>query len=99
MTSRQATVRNGHGIHCRPSAVIAQKAQQFGATVTVCRNSTEANATEILPLIGLALEEGATVEIRAKGVDEEAACDAIAELIETQFDFPPRSCPQDAPPA
>ncbi len=90
MTTKEATVRNGHGIHCRPSAVIAQKAREFASSVTVSTNGTSVNAKEILPLIGLGLGKSATVEVQAEGEDEEVACTTIAELFETEFDFPPR---------
>lgn len=90
MTTKEATVRNGHGIHCRPSAVIAQKAQEFASSVTVNANGTTANGKEILSLIGLGLGQNATVEVQAEGEDEEEACTTIAELFETEFDFPPR---------
>ncbi len=90
MTSKEATVRNAHGIHCRPSAVIAQKGQEFASDITVCADGARVSAKEILSLIGLGLAQNATVEIQAEGEDEEEACSTIAELFETKFDFPPR---------
>lgn len=90
MTTKEATVRNGHGIHCRPSATIAQKAQKFSSNIAVCANGTNVSAKEILPLIGLGLVQNSTVEVQAEGEDEEEACATIAELFEFEFDFPPR---------
>lgn len=90
MTTRQATVQNGHGIHCRPSAEIAKNAQTFAADITVRSDSSEADAKQILPLISLGLTQGAVVTVETEGPDEQKACERIVELVETKFDFPPR---------
>lgn len=90
MCEREATVRNAHGIHCRPSAVIAQAAQKHAATITLSGDGSQADAKQIIQLISLGLSCGATVTVQAEGTDEEAACATVVDLLETAFDFPPK---------
>jgi len=89
MTTLTATVRNEYGIHCRPSAVIAKEAQAYSGVIKVSTDGlNEADARSVLSLVGLAMKCGTTVSITVSGADEEKACRRMAELFETNFDFP-----------
>ena len=90
MVSRTATIRNEYGIHCRPSALIVQKANDFVADITVrTAANDEADAKVVLALITLGISCGETVTVTVRGPDEEEACRVIAELLETDFAFAP----------
>lgn len=91
MIERSATIRNGQGIHCRPSAKIVTEASHHSATIRVLSETGEADLKSLLALVSLGLQEGAVVRIQVIGGDEAAICDRIVELFETQFDFPPLS--------
>ncbi len=91
MIERTATVRNGQGIHCRPSAKIVTEASQHPCMIRVLSEAGEADLRSLLSLVSLGLQEGATIRIQVTGENEEAVCDQIAGLFETQFDFPPLS--------
>ena len=89
MTSATVHIRNAHGIHCRPSAVIAREAQSCAAEILVGPpGKSPGDAKSILGLLALGLGCGDAVEIRVSGPDEEPACRRMAELFETNFDFP-----------
>ena len=90
MTERKAVVRNAHGIHCRPSAVIVKAAEAYEGTILVRSNNGEADCRSIMGLLCLGLEEGAEVVVCATGPDEETMAGKLVELFETRFDFPPR---------
>jgi phosphotransferase system HPr (HPr) family protein len=91
MIERPATVRNGQGIHCRPSAKIVTEASLHLSEIRVIATTGEADLKSLLSLVSLGLQEGATVRIQVTGGDEQTICDRIVELFETQFDFPPLS--------
>ena len=76
-----ATVKNERGIHARPSAMIAKEALKYKAEVNIAYDDRIANAKDVLQLIMLELFQGITVEITAKGEDEEEAMEAIRKLI------------------
>ena len=88
MTSCQATVKNGYGIHCRPSAVIAKEARSYDGNIQICdEHGNCATAANALELIGLGIHCGQTVTIQVSGTDETVMCKRMTELFETEFDF------------
>lgn len=89
MIERSATIRNGQGIHCRPSAKIVTEASHHPSQIRVVSDAGEADLRSLLSLVSLGLQEGTTVRVQVTGGDESAVCDRIVELFETQFDFPP----------
>jgi phosphocarrier protein HPr len=91
MVERTATVRNGHGIHCRPSATIIMEALPYAGQIEVTSDSGRTNLRSVLELVSMDLEVGSIVQVRVSGPDEEQVCARLAELFETHFDFPPAS--------
>lgn len=91
MIERSATIRNGQGIHCRPSAKIVTEASRHPSLIRVLSASGEADLRSLLSLVSLGLQEGAIIHIQVTGGDEAAVCDRIVQLFETQFDYPPLS--------
>lgn len=91
MIERAATIRNGQGIHCRPSAKIVTEASRYPCQIKVLSEAGEADLRSLLSLVSLGLQEGTTVRIQVTGGDEAVICDQIVALFETQFDFPPLS--------
>ena len=88
MIEKSATIRNGQGIHCRPSAKIVTEASHFKCDIRVISVAGEADLRSLLSLVSLGLETGTVVQIRVTGADEEAVCDRFVALFETEFDFP-----------
>jgi len=89
MTSRQATVKNDYGIHCRPSAVIVKESQHYEAAIEISlADGRQADAKNMFGVIGLAVRQGETVTIAVDGPDEQAVCERMVTLFETNFDFP-----------
>ena len=89
MIERTATIHNSHGIHCRPSAVIVQAANQYSGRIQILAESGQTDLRSLLALVSLGLEAGDNVRIRVSGPDEERLCDRLVELFERRFDFPP----------
>lgn len=87
MVSKQATVRNAYGIHCRPAAVIAGEARDYEGTIRVRGDGEEVDVKSVLALVGLAAVCGQTLEITVDGPDEATVCERFVELFETNFDF------------
>ena len=85
-------VRNRAGIHCRPSAVILNAIRdefpdcRFRLTV-----SGESVALEsMLDLLSLGLTRGSEAVLTVEGPDPDKALKRIGDLLEYEFDFPPR---------
>jgi phosphocarrier protein len=92
MLERSFTVRNKAGIHCRPSGVIlnAIKNEFPDHFFEVVTSSSRLEINSMLALLTLELTCGTTALLRVEGVDEERALQRIGDLLEYEFDFPPR---------
>ena len=91
MIEKKATVKNGAGIHCRPSAVIIKAVAGYAGKIFIdSPDHGSCDLRSVLDLITLGLEKGARLTIRVTGPDEEAMAQKLVELFETVFDFPPR---------
>jgi len=89
MIEKTVKVKNRAGIHCRPSSVILMAAQEYPeCRLHVASAKGDSELDSILSLLGMGLERGDEVVIRAEGVDELVACGRVAELFEREFDFP-----------
>ena len=88
MIEKQAIVRNAHGIHCRPSAMIVTEAWRYPGQIEVAAEGGQSDLRSLLTLVSLGLQQGAQIRIRVTGPDEEQVCRRLVELFETNFDFP-----------
>lgn len=92
MVEKKVVIRNRAGIHCRPSGVIISEAEKFAGTEfkLISENGTS-SMQSILELLSLGLQQGDEARLQARGGEEERACEAIANLLEKEFDFPPKN--------
>jgi phosphotransferase system HPr (HPr) family protein len=90
MVEMTAQVKNANGIHCRPSAVIIGRAQEYSGKIVVIGEKGQIELTSILELMSLELFEGSVIKIQVSGPDEEQVCKEMVELFECHFDFPPQ---------
>jgi phosphocarrier protein len=85
MTSRSVTVVNALGLHARAAARFVHLASRFTSQVRVARDAKVMDGKSILGILLLAAARGTTLTISADGVDEQAAVDALAELVGAGF--------------
>jgi phosphocarrier protein len=81
------TVRNKVGLHARPAAQFVQQANKFKSAITVSKGEEVkvVNAKSILGILGLGVDCGAVIKIRAEGEDAGEALQAIQALVEGNF--------------
>ncbi|HZA95716.1 MAG TPA: HPr family phosphocarrier protein [Burkholderiaceae bacterium] len=85
MISKDFTINNKLGLHARPSAQLTQIAGRYKSEVFIAKNGRRVNAKSIMGVMMLAAGPGSTVTVDAEGPDEQAALDAIGELILSGF--------------
>jgi phosphocarrier protein len=73
-------------MHARAAAKFVHLAARFEARVRVARQGREMDGKSIMGILLLAAAKGSTVTITAEGQDEQAAVDALVQLVETGFD-------------
>ena len=82
---RQVEITNVLGLHFRPAQKFVKLASQFQSEIRVQYNGKESNGKSFLDLTMLAAERGTRLILEARGPDAEAAIDALAELVLSQF--------------
>ncbi len=85
MAKAETLIINKLGLHARASAKLTQTASAFRSDVWIERNGRKVNAKSIMGVMMLAAAKGATVSIETTGPDEDAALQAVLDLIADRF--------------
>ena len=85
MVSRSVTIVNQLGMHARAAARFVHLATKFESTIRVIRDSKIMDGKSIMGILLLAAARGTTITVEAAGVDEQAAVDALVQLVESGF--------------
>lgn len=83
MVSRKVEIVNPTGLHLRPAGILCQNTMKFKSEIMILYKDKEINAKSVLNVMASGVKCGAEVEIQCTGEDEEAALEAICELIAT----------------
>ncbi|WP_407333194.1 fused PTS fructose transporter subunit IIA/HPr protein [Enterovibrio sp. 27052020O] len=82
--SQTFTIKNAHGLHARPGAMLVSVAKKFGSQIWVANVSAggkQVNAKSLMKVIALGVKHGHELEFTADGDDAQQAIDAIGEAI------------------
>ena len=85
MVSKNVVVNNQVGLHARPATFFIQKANEFKSSIWVEKEERRVNAKSLLGVLSLGIVKGTEITLIAEGVDEAAAVDTLAELVESNF--------------
>lgn len=85
MLQRQITIINKLGLHARAAAKLVNTASGFASEVLIGRNGQQVNGKSIMGVMMLAAGCGTEIDLQIRGEDEQAALDALVELIEDRF--------------
>ena len=86
MRSIELLVTNPSGLHARPASVFSAAAAGFISTVTIenlTRGKGPVDAKSTLLLLTTGVSSGHEIRLAADGVDEDAAIEALARLVES----------------
>ena len=85
MYTQEITINNEVGLHARPATFFIQKANEFKSSIWVEKDERRVNAKSLLGVLSLGIVKGTTISLIADGPDEEAAINALVELIGSDF--------------
>ena len=85
MAERSVQIVNKHGLHARPAAEMVKAASRYKSDITISRDDLEVNGKSIMGVMMLAAEFGASITLRADGVDADDALDALSALVASRF--------------
>ncbi len=86
MCVKDVVINNQVGLHARPATFFIQKANEFKSSVWIEKEDRRVNAKSLLGVLSLGIVGGTKIRIIVDGSDEEAAMNALVDLIEKSFD-------------
>ncbi len=84
MVEREVVVVPEARLHARPAKDLVKKAKGYSSNITIVEDGREVNVKSPLKLMTLGAHQGDKLVIRATGDDEEAAVEALAELLSSE---------------
>lgn len=97
MRSIEVVIPNPSGLHARPATLFTQQAARFQAKVSIenlDRGKGPVDAKSLLMLLTAGVSRDHRIRITADGADEDAAIDALVELIDSGLGEPPAPDPR-----
>ncbi len=85
MCTKNVVVNNQVGLHARPATFFIQKANEYKCSIWVELEERRVNAKSLLGVLSLGVVKGTEITLIANGSDEEAAVEALALLISSDF--------------
>ena len=85
MFVKDVMVQNQVGLHARPATFFIQKANEFKSSIWIEKEERRVNAKSLLGILSLGIIGGTQIKIIAVGADEQAAVNALVELVESVF--------------
>ena len=78
-------IRNEAGLHARPAAMFAQKANSFKSSITIIKDGKNANAKSIIGIMGLGVKKGESLLVKIDGPDAAEAGAALKKIVDENF--------------
>ena len=85
MIKRQIDIINKLGLHARAAAKFVTLAAQYQSNIQLVGNGRKVNGKSIMGVMMLAAGQGTSLDLVADGNDENAAMDALEELVKARF--------------
>ena len=92
MRSVELVVSNPSGLHARPATLFTEAATAFSSKITVenlSRGKSPVDAKSTLMLLTAGVSRDHRIRLAADGTDEDAAIDALVELVSSGLGEPP----------
>jgi phosphocarrier protein FPr len=77
-------IKNAHGLHARPGAMLVAEAKKFESTIKVCNlngDGKAVNAKSLMKVIAMGVKRGHELQFSADGSDATQALEAIGKAI------------------
>lgn len=85
MIEHDITISNKLGLHARAAAKLVDCASAFASKIELQKESKSVDAKSIMSVMLLAAGQGTALRLRISGKDENAALDALCQLINNKF--------------
>ena len=86
MITRDLDIVNKLGLHARAAAKLVKLSSSFQSSIDIEKDGQRVNSKSSMGVMMLAAGCGSQITLHADGDDEQAAIDAITDLINRRFD-------------
>ena len=86
MIIKNITIINKAGMHTRPASTIVKIASKYKSDFFLSRDGFEVNGKSIIGVMTLAAEQGAVLELKFDGPDEQDLANDLISFFERGFD-------------
>ena len=86
MIQTQITIINKLGLHARAAAKFVPCASSFSSRIQAGKDGALVDAKSIMSVMMLAAGKGTVLDLEIEGKDEDAALEALTQLIQNRFD-------------
>lgn len=86
MIKTTVTIINKLGLHARAASKLVTVAAEFSSHIHIGNNQQMADAKNIMSVMMLAAGKGTELQLEVNGRDQDAALQAIIDLINSRFD-------------
>lgn len=86
MIQKTITIQNKLGLHARAASKFVEVAKEHLSSISVTSSFSKANGKSIMNMMLLQATCHSDISIEIDGEDEQAAMDALIELINNKFD-------------
>jgi phosphotransferase system HPr (HPr) family protein len=81
IVTREINILNELGLHARPAAEFARRANAFRSEIWIVKDGKRFSASSLIDILRANLDQGATAVLEAKGRDAEQAVERLARLL------------------
>ncbi|WP_067619674.1 HPr family phosphocarrier protein [Alicyclobacillus acidiphilus] len=81
MVERKVVVALAQGLAARPAAEFVKRASSFTSSVRIGKHDQFVDAKSILGVMSMAISHGEEIVVQVDGADEDAAIEALVELL------------------
>lgn len=85
--AREITIVNELGLHARPAAEFARRANAFRSEIWIVTKAGRFSALSLIEIMRANLNRGASATLEAVGVDAEEAVERLARLVREMPDY------------
>ena len=86
MIRTQITIINKLGLHARAAAKFVACTSSFSSRIQAGKDGALVDAKSIMSVMMLAAGKGTVLDLEIQGKDEDAALEALTQLIQNRFD-------------
>jgi len=86
LITRELNIINKLGLHARAAAKLVKLCARFESSIDIEKQGQRVNSKSIMGVMMLAASCGSNITLHVEGSDEQAAADAIEDLIARRFD-------------